>query len=92
MPEQVQQPLPEEIVQKPSVGRIVLYTPPDESGPASVKSQSYPAVITHVWSDWTVNLHVIQDGSFPLNTTVIPTSVSYSRDQAPNSWTWPPRV
>lgn len=78
----------------PSVGRIVHYTPPDQG--TAGKSQAYPAVITHVWSDTCVNLQVFNDGSYPLPAEGCnPTSVSLAGD--PNSptgrtWCWPPRT
>lgn len=78
--------------QKPSVGRIVHYTPPNPT--ASGKVQPYPAVITHVWSDSCVNLSVHNDGSFPLD-DLKPTSVTQAGDPSqptPRSWSWPPRV
>lgn len=75
--------------QKPSVGRIVHYTPPsNESGG---KGQPHAAVVTHVWGDSCVNLNVLQDGSFKL-ANLTPTSVSFSDNGSPGTWNWPPRV
>lgn len=86
------------MTQKPTVGRIVLYRPQASTG----KSQLYPAIITHVWSDSCVNLHVFNDDSWPLlekegsefvSGTCL-TSVSAAGDpenMSPRSWIWPPR-
>lgn len=78
--------------QKPSVGRIVHYTPHFPSGN---KGQPYPAMITHVWSDTCVNLNVFNDGSFTLKNEECPTSVQLAADPAnpsPRTWNWPPYV
>jgi len=76
--------------QKPTVGRIVHYTPPESDGR---KGAPYPAVITHVFGDTCVNLHVFDDGSFPLHVPGTeahkPTSVNLGT--GPRSWSWPPR-
>lgn len=74
--------------QKPSVGRIVHYTPP-ESVQSDRKSQPWPAIITHVWGDTCVNLAVLPDGSFGLH-DLKPTSVMIG--DGPGTWKWPPRV
>lgn len=80
--------------QKPSVGRIVHYTP-QEPASNGTKGQPYPAIITHVWSDTCVNLDVLNDGSFPLSCDRYPTSVNLATDPgnpSPRTWSWPPRV
>ena len=74
--------------QKPSIGRIVHYTP-DEPSASARKGQPWAAVITHVWSDFCVNLGVFSDGSFRLE-ELKPTSVEFGN--GPRTWTWPPRV
>ncbi len=76
---------------KPTVGRLVLYTPPADAGTTGngVKDQPYPATITHVFSDTCVNLSVDQDGSFPLEETELhPTSVVIGT--GPRTWDWMP--
>ncbi len=78
---------------KPTVGRVVLYTPPLDafSNPdtANAKGQPLPAVITHVFSDTVVNLAVEQDGSFPLRELDLnPTSVALGTGE--RSWDWMP--
>lgn len=77
-------------VQKPSVGRIVLYTPPINLEFATQKVQPYPAVITHVWSDTCVNLHVLDDGSYRLGHDTKPTSVTLGTGH--RTWAWPSRT
>jgi hypothetical protein len=76
---------------KPSIGRIVLVPmDPAKNNGADVA----PAVITRVWSDTTVNVHVLPDG----NVTEWRTSVVFRKsfeDREPgyvHCWTWPPRV
>lgn len=78
---------------KPTVGRVVHFYPADEAKPDE-KGQPYPAIITHVWGDSTVNLAVQDDGSFMLSNTH-PTSVKLlgEDEQRPavGSWCeWPP--
>lgn len=73
-------------VQKPSVGRIVHYSPPDE---VADRKQPRAAVITHVWSETCINLYVFPDGSYPLD-DINPTSVTLGT--GPRTWCWPPRV
>jgi hypothetical protein len=78
--------------QKPSVGRIVIYKPDLDFAGEKGKTQGWPAVITHVWSDSCVNLHVFGDGSYG-SPDPTPTSVSYSESaQSYRTWSWPPRV
>lgn len=72
---------------KPTVGRVVLYTPMDNGGES--KGQPYPALITHVWSDTCVNLFVCNDGSFGFDTgNMLPTSVTLGT--GPRTWAWMP--
>ena len=75
---------------KPSVGRIV-HVPmnPNKNNGADVA----PAVITRVWSDECVNVHVLADGP----DTEWRTSVTHVEDLAERGershvWSWPPRV
>ncbi|MBT2508808.1 hypothetical protein J7I98_23560 [Streptomyces sp. ISL-98] len=75
---------------KPSVGRIVLVSmDPAMNNGAGVA----PAVITRVWDDTTVNVHVLPDG----HVTEWQTSATYvdSLDEETGGlyrWTWPPRI
>lgn len=68
---------------KPSVGRIVHFhatTGADEFN----GSKTHPAIITRVWSDDCVNLHVFFDANAPQ----VRTSCSASLGM----WSWPERV
>jgi hypothetical protein len=79
-----------ENVPRPTVGRIVHYTPSEDAGG---KGQPYPAVVTHVWSDQVVNLSVANDGEFPFGRDdEHPTSVPRDDRGGPRTWRWPPRV
>lgn len=70
--------------QKPSVGRIVHYTPDGEPGP-------WAAIITRVSVDaarFDVNL-----GVFMPSGCVSPReNVEFSEKPSPGCWSWPPRV
>jgi len=69
---------------KPSLGRIVHYV----AAAGEIRS----AIITRVWNDTCVNLHVFLDGDMDLHsrqTSVVQTSET---EQAPGRWFWPPRV
>jgi len=69
---------------KPSVGRIVHYFPQPDSEPAA-------AIITRVWSDTCVNLHVFSDGCDQPNEDL--TSISLAQDpDRPCVWKWPNRT
>lgn len=69
----------------PSVGRTVHFFP----GMSKHKGQPYPAVITHVWSDQCVNLHVLDDGSFPLGRPTVTSVMKRNGDLAEEVWDWP---
>jgi hypothetical protein len=74
--------------QVPSVGRVVHYWPP---GCGGKKKQPYPAVITHVQADGSVNLGVAQDGEHRLD-DVLPCRVEQRKAEGHEpSWDWPPR-
>lgn len=76
--------------QKPSIGRMVHYYP--KNAPAGKKC--YPATITHVNDNGTVNLHVCNDGAFRLLSSSIPVNVPLQQndEEAEGYWAWPPRV
>lgn len=72
----------------PTVGRVVLYTPADEAS-AARKGSPYPAIVTHVFSDTCVNLHVLGDGSFGTPTEgPLVTSACYCDEGTPGTWKW----
>ncbi|GMV26948.1 MAG: hypothetical protein AMXMBFR58_29790 [Phycisphaerae bacterium] len=82
--------------QKPTVGRIVDFYPKHTSASAG-KGQPYPAVITHAWSDTTVNLHILDDGSFPVYPLTPTSVVQRPHGAAPEAnaagwWDWPKRT
>lgn len=65
----------------PTIGRIVHYYVGNEAEPL-------PAIITRVWSNECVNLHVFSDHGDDTLETSVPqrvTSTSWG-------WDWPPRV
>ena len=66
----------------PSVGRIVLFEPADQT-----KGQPHPAIITHVWTDDCVNLFVFPDAGHQIVDTVH-ASVTYGQEAAPGTWRW----
>ena len=59
----------------PHVGMIVVYHPGDVLDEA--KPSGWPAVVTHVHDENTVNLNVFQDGEAPTIADAWPTSVPY---------------
>lgn len=71
--------------QKPSVGRIVLYTP-DMNDPPHTRTAPLPAIVTAVHSDTCVNLSVFNDGAADFKKT------SVVKGDGPFNWNWPPRV
>lgn len=72
---------------KPTVGRIVHYWVVDSYGNVVPRA----AIITHVWSDDCVNLHVFGDGSFGADDSK---QTSVIRTDSPDSlcWSWPERA
>lgn len=75
----------------PTVGRIVHYTPQADPRGERNKGQPYAAVITHVWGPEVVNLHVFNDGSFPLWDSDANRPTSVQRGTGQGTWSWPPR-
>lgn len=72
--------------QKPSVGRVVHFAPPQECvGPASLTC--YPAMITQVNPDETVELV-----TFGPNSVYFQHGISFSDEPKPGCWSWPPRI
>ena len=56
---------------KPTVGRIVLYTPQPIDGLAQNGDQPLAAIVTAVWSDTCVNLTVFDANGIPANRTSV---------------------
>lgn len=72
--------------QKPSVGRIVHFHPPD----ACITAQTavvYGAMITAVNGDGTCELATMGP-----NSLYFQHNVQFSEVPKPNCWSWPPRV
>lgn len=60
---------------KPTVGRVVWFTPPGdtaESGFVGYSDQPMAAIIAYVWSDSCVNLHVIDHNGAGHSRTSVP--------------------
>ena len=95
--------------QKPSVGRIVIYRqgdfegavhglhhPTSDAHPGTNGTRNHPAIITRVWTDTCVNLHVFFD-AYPSETrcsvTMLPEMPEGVENVSGNAgWFWPPRV
>lgn len=75
---------------KPTVGRIVNYVLPQDHKWAG---QVRPAVITMVWGDTCVNLHVLHDANDVGDAAhlFLPTSVSFDERGIGRTWSWPKR-
>jgi hypothetical protein len=82
------------MMQPPSVSRIVHYyeRPYDEAkGELRPPLGPQAAIITRVWSDTCVNLHVFFDNAPSGNVT----SVLFDESETPSAsqtWRWPPRI
>lgn len=51
---------------KPTIGRVVWFTPLlNENIMAKRSDQPFAAIVTHVWSDWSVNLTVFDHDGVP---------------------------
>lgn len=80
--------------QKPSMGRIVHYVMTHQRG-SGQPFEECPAIITRVWSDTCVNLHLLRDhdqSHHDQQQGDKPTSVMFDEAGAPRSWHWPERV
>ncbi len=85
--------------QKPSIGRIVHYV---QEKPAQFGTGvlHLPAIITAVWGDACVNLHVFSDGSnsepdstnYPRTKWITSTNLDESESPAARTWHWPERI
>lgn len=70
---------------RPTVGRIVHYFPDSDA------NTPVPAIVTRVWSDDCVNLHVFTDGTADRVPNKIPTSVPRRAEgETRGRWDWPP--
>lgn len=79
-------------MQKPSIGRVVHYVlPADSHHPGEAR----PAIITRVWGDTCVNLHVFLDGKNDYDNPQEhewQTSRLLGEPGQQYSWFWPPFV
>ncbi|MDJ0460586.1 hypothetical protein [Streptomyces sp. H27-C3] len=79
-------------MQQPGVGRIVLVPmDPAKNNGASVA----PALITRVWDETTVNVHVLPDGWVSEWRPSVVYVAELPEAEAPGGlyrWTWPPRT
>lgn len=74
----------------PSLGRIVL-VPMDPA--TNNGSKIAAAVITRVWSDKVINVHVLADGpQSEWRTSVVQVDDLAERGPGIHFWAWPPRV
>jgi hypothetical protein len=75
----------------PTVGRIVL-VPMDPA--MNNGSDLAPAVITRVWEDGSVNVHVLPDGNVTeWRTSLVEVEAIDDRNNdSQHVWAWPPRV
>ena len=80
---------PGKIEAGPSVGRVVHYWPRDPDICVR-KAQQFPAIITHVNEDGSVNLSVFGDGEFGTPDGGHPTRVVMGIRSG--TWSWPHRV
>jgi hypothetical protein len=77
---------------KPTIGRIVHFV-----NPFGIGSEIFPAIITHVWSETCVNLHVFYDGpngDVPEDASPFVSSVLFDQHGVPSqrTWHWPPKA
>lgn len=72
---------------KPSLGRIVLFRSLNSNG-----INEHPAVVTRIWSDTCVNLHVFPDYGDSINKTSVNQNESLEGPNQELAWRWPPRV
>ena len=93
-------------MQKASLGRIVLYYEGDHEAPSDFRDKSkwtgtngtrfHPAVITRVWTDDCVNLHVLLDANPSTgrcSSMRLPDEVFADGVHCQNGgWRWPERV
>ena len=89
--------------QKPTLGRIVIYRqgaldphPQNVGGRGTNCTVDHPAIITRVWSETCVNLHVFFD-AYPSELRSSVTELPALPDDVENvsgnsGWYWPPRA
>lgn len=75
----------------PSIGRIVIYRQSGNERPVN-GTTDHPAVITRVWSESVVNLHVMYDAAPPTPVTSVPQLGSGLAQPGERCWFWPERT
>lgn len=81
---------------KPTVGRIVIFRETVWQGEGTNGTRDHPAIVTRVWTDTCVNLHVFFDAS-PSGPKSSVTRMPELPDGVVNSsgvggWRWPDRT
>ena len=81
---------------KPTVGHIVIFRETAWQGDGTNGTRDHPAIVTRVWSDTCVNLHVFFDASAPAprsSVTQMPVLPEGVANTSPaGGWRWPERV
>jgi len=77
----------------PSIGRVVIYVPVENSVETSNYAKEVPAIVVRTWENTSyenteVNLRVLTDGP----EVTWQTSVPYSETNEPGTWHWPVKV
>jgi hypothetical protein len=86
MDNQMPSAAPAKPLQKPSIGRIVIYHFPASDINLNNGLLVAPAIITAVWGDTCVNLKVLADNAHDQWLT------SRNLGEGPGQWSWPERV
>ena len=81
---------------KPTVGRIVIFRETVWQGEGTNGTRDHPAIVTRVWSDTCVNLHVFFDASSSWSKSSV-TQMPELPDGVANTsgvggWRWPDRT
>jgi hypothetical protein len=75
----------------PSPGRIVLYTQPTFEKAVN-GTRTHPAIVTRVWNEFSLNLHVFFDGKPSEPRTGVLAKDQVGEDGPHAYWEWPGRV
>ncbi len=72
-------------MKQPSIGRVVHFV--DQASLVHLAAH-----IVKVWSQTTVNLFVLPNGSEVVGNGYVATSISFSEEPKPYTWHWPEKV
>lgn len=81
---------------KPTIGCIVIFRETVWQGEGTNGTRDHPAIVTRVWTDTCVNLHVFLDAhsSAPKSSVIqmpeLPEAVAYT--SSAGGWRWPDRT